>query len=360
MHQFFGTIMRLSLPPQVQLKIGRNMSGKCPQVPHYVVYSYEENTSTEICSEGVTNVQDYYRTLGVGRSASEQDIKQAYRKLARQYHPDVNPNDKRAEARFKEINEAYEVLSDKEKRQKYDRFGADWQRYEQVGGYGGGVGGNPFGGGVRGSGPGPNFSDIFDVFFGSGGRAGVSGYPGVGNVGGTSSQTIEQQVDISLEEAFTGTQRTLQLNGLGNTPRTIKVKIPAGADTGTRVRIAGEGRITSAGVRGDLFLVVNVQPHPRFSREGEDLQTNLPVDLYTLLLGGDVRLPTLENKTLSLSVPADTPNGKVFRLSGQGMPLLNSTNRGALYVALEAVLPNELSVRERELFERLRRMRGGD
>jgi curved DNA-binding protein len=313
------------------------------------------------------NRKDYYAVLGIGRNASEQDIKKAYRKLARQYHPDVNPGNKQAEARFKEINEAYEVLSDKEKRSKYDRFGPDWQRYEQFSGVGsaggGGMGGDPFGG-VGGAGN-VNFADIFESFFGGPGMGG-SGAWSEGPVG-TGYQTrteggrdIEQTVEITLEEAFSGTQRAIQVAAMGGGPgRTIKVKIPAGADNGTRVRIGGEGRPAPRGGKpGDMLLIISVKPHERFTREGDDLHVALSADLYTLLLGGEARLTMLDGKTLTLAIPPDTPNGKVFRLSGQGMPRLRSTEtRGSLYAKAEAVLPQPLSPRERELFEKLRKLR---
>jgi curved DNA-binding protein len=306
--------------------------------------------------------------LGINRNANEQEIKQAYRKLARKYHPDVNPGDARAEARFKEINEAYEVLSDKGKRAKYDRFGHDWQRYEHVGSTGG-AGGSPFGGGGGGGGGyggSPNFSDIFEAFFGgsgggAGGRAGGypfgGGYSGMGEPPG--ARDTEQQVDITLEEAFAGTQRAIRVANPDGTTRTIRVKIPAGADTGTRVRIGGDAQSRSRFSSGEMLLRVNVLPHGRFTREGDDLRVALLIDLYTLMLGGEARLTTLDGKTITLAVPANTPNAKVFRLRGQGMPRLNQPDqRGDLYAVAEAALPESLTPAERDLFERLRRMRG--
>lgn len=286
-------------------------------------------------------MKDYYQVLGVSRNASDQEIKQAYRKLARMYHPDINPGDKKAEARFKEINEAYEVLSDKEKREKYDRFGSDWRRYEQVGP------GVDFGG--------ADFADLFETLFG--GRAGrVSSF----NMR-MDGQDIEQPVEITLEEAFTGAQRTLQFSNPNGTPRTITVKIPAGIDTGNRVRVPGEGAPgMQGGKRGDLYLVVRVQPHPRFERKGADLYTRVEAPLYTLLLGGQVAVPTLTGKTINLSIPEQTQNGRTFRLSGQGMPRMHHAHqRGDLYVTVNAVLPTRLSPRERALFEELRRITEG-
>ena len=288
---------------------------------------------------------DYYKTLGVDRSASDAEIKKAYRKLARQYHPDINPDNKAAEAKFKEINEAYEVLSDKDKREKYDRFGRDWQRYQQ-GGAGGGFdwgsySGSPFGGGASG-----DFSDFFETLFGGGAR------PGRGSGGiRMDGQPVEHEAEVTLDEAFSGTQRTLQFSNPNGQPRTITVKIPAGVDTGSRVRVAGEGAPgIGGGKRGDLFLIVRVAPHNRFEPRGDDLETTVQTDVYTMLLGGTVRVPIMGGKTISLNVPANTPNGKKFRISGQGMPRLRAPEtRGDLYVKLEALLPASLSTRERDL-----------
>ena len=285
-------------------------------------------------------MKDYYQVLGVSRGATDQEIKQAYRKLARTYHPDINPGDKQAEVRFKEINEAYEILSDKEKRDKYDRFGSDWKRYEQ-GGPGGDFAGNA------------DFADIFDTLFG----ASRGGRPGGGFNARMDGQDIEQQVDISIEEAFAGTQRTLQFSNPNGTPHTITVKIPAGADSGTRVRVLGEGAPgLNGGAKGDLFLVVRVAPSGRFERKGDDLYLKIDTSLYTLLLGGQVQVPTPAGKMINLSIPEQTQNGRTFRLSGQGMPALRAERKGDLYVSVQAQLPAQLSARERELFEELRQL----
>jgi DnaJ-class molecular chaperone len=290
-------------------------------------------------------MKDYYQVLGVSRGANEHEIKQAYRKLARKYHPDVNPGDKQAEVRFKEINEAYEVLSDKEKRAKYDRFGSDWQRYEQAspGDFSGG-----------------DFSDIFETLFG--GRAGPAGRRG--SSGGFNvrldGQDIEQPVEITLEEAAAGTQRKLEFSNPNGSPRVITVKIPAGVDTGNRVRVPGEGAPgLNGGNRGDLYMVVKVLPHARYERKGSDLYAKVDVDLFTLLLGGQIQVPTLEGKKITLSVPEQTQNGRTFRLSGQGMPHMRAASRGDLYVTVNALLPTTLSDRERELFRELRRITEG-
>jgi curved DNA-binding protein len=290
--------------------------------------------------------QDYYQVLGVDRSASEADIKKAYRKLARQYHPDINPGNTAAETKFKQINEAYEVLSDKSKREKYDRFGRDWQRYQPGGASDWGGAGGPFAGG--------DFSDFFDTLFGGGGVRGTRGASMR-----MDGQPVEQDVEITLDEAFTGTQRSLQFHNPNGTPRTISVKIPAGVDTGSRVRMAGEGAPgIGGGRRGDLILNVKVLPHERFQRRGDDLETSVQVDLYTMLLGGSARVPIMGGKTIALNVPAGTANGTKFRISGQGMPRLRAPDtRGDLYVRLEAQLPAKLSDRERRLFEELRGLR---
>jgi curved DNA-binding protein len=285
-------------------------------------------------------MKDYYPVLGVSRNASEDEIKQAYRRLARKYHPDVNPGDPKAEARFKEINEAYQVLSDKEQRAKYDRFGSDFRRYEQTG----------FGGFNYES---EDFADLFETLFGQRRTTG-SGFSVK-----LDGQDVEQPVELTLEEAYNGTQRTLQFSNPNGTPRTITVKIPAGIDTGKRVRVPGEGAPgLNGGRRGDLYLVVTVKPHDRFERKGNDLYTTVPVSMYTLLLGGQTTIALLSGKTLTLTIPPQTQNGRVFRISGQGMPLMHSSHFGDLYVTVSAILPTNLSPQARKLVEELQRLTG--
>lgn len=313
--------------------------------------------------------KDYYKVLGVDKNADEKAIKKAYRQLARKYHPDKNPGDKEAEQRFKEISEAYAVLSDAEKRKKYDRFGAQWQQYERAGvnpddmrgfggfgqgGYGrsvspeefeqmfGGMGGNANG-----------FSDFFETLFGGAGtRRNTYGTPFDGQSTRARShrgQDVETPVQVTLEEAFRGTKRTLQRDGAGR----LEVNIPAGVRTGSRVRISGEGSPGYGAAAGDLYLVIEVLPHARFSRENDDLTVKIDVDLYTAVLGGEVQVPTLERAVL-LTIPAGTQNGKRFRLRGLGMPSLRGEASGDLYAEVSVVLPQSLSHEERKLFEQLR------
>jgi len=312
--------------------------------------------------------RDYYEILGVGRNASEKEIRQAYRRLARKYHPDVNPNDKSAEAKFKEIGEAYEVLSDPEKRAKYDRWGHAWRQMEaqeeaarqagfQTGGFGQGSTawqwhagpGADFGFGSFGSG---GFSEILEeILRGTSGRASTRARPQP-----TRGEDVEHPVEVSLAEAYTGTTRILQMDG--PQPRRLEVKIPAGVRDGSRVRIAGEGAPGFAGgPRGDLYLLISVRPDPLFERKEDDLYTEVPVPLETLMLGGEVSIPTPKGTRLALKIPPETQNGTQFRLAGQGMPHLQGGGRGDLYARVKAVLPTNLTPRERELFQELARSR---
>jgi len=321
--------------------------------------------------------KDYYKTLGVSKTASKDELKKAYRKLARQYHPDVNPGNKAAEDKFKEVNEAYEVLSDPAKREKYEKFGSQWQQYER----GGGRPENfdwtqwtsrPAGqtytqtispedleqilGGMGGVG---GFSDFFEMLFGNlGGRpAGRRSATGREQTRRSlRGRDNEQPMQISLEDAFRGTTVSLQWQG----GKRVEAKIPPGVRTGSRVRLSGQGEAGAGGGQaGDLYLKIEVLPHPVFERDGDDLKVSIPVDLYSALLGGKVMVPTLE-RPVELTIPAETNNGMVFRLRGLGMPLLkNPQERGNLYATAQVQLPSKLSQAEKDLFEKLRALRKG-
>jgi DnaJ-class molecular chaperone len=346
--------------------------------------------------------RDYYQTLGVPRTASQAEIKKAFRKLAREVHPDVKPGDKTAERRFKDINEANEVLSDPEKRAKYDALGADWERYAAAGagaedpfgpggpfaGFGGsGARGGPGGGSVRyefrtgdpgaggfsdffrmffsgaetgtrsaegsraeggrrraqAAGAGPSLEDILgDMGFDSIGGSATGGMPsgtgagrvrGDGGVGtGRGGGTVEATAEISLEEAFHGTKRIVEVDG-----KRLEVNIPRGVNTGSRIRLAGRG-----GDGRDLYVVIKVKPHPVFTRHGADLHRELQITLREALLGAEVPVTTLRGRVL-LTIPPGTQTGRVFRLKGQGMPRLKGDGDGDLYAKVRVVIPTKLS-----------------
>lgn len=337
--------------------------------------------------------KDYYAILGVPRTATQAEIKKAFRRLARQYHPDKNPGDKAAEQRFKDINEAREVLSDPEKRKLYDQLGANWEAFARAGAtagqgpfggpFAGAAGGGPFAqwsaegpGGVRyefrTSGDPGEFSEFFRVFFGdagfggaggagsgaSGGRRsgrartiedlfaqfGIGGFgeatgpatgsrPGGGRAGTAGSlPPVEVEAELTLDEAYHGTTRRVVVDG-----KRLEVKIPPGVATGSRVRLAG-----GAGPGRDLIVVTKVLPHPVFTRRGADLERELPITLREALLGAEVPVTTLKGRLL-LKIPPGTQNGRVFRLAGQGMPKLDRSGHGDLYVRVRIVLPTHLS-----------------
>lgn len=311
--------------------------------------------------------RDYYEVLGVPRGAGEKEIRSAFRKLARKHHPDVNPGDNRAAERFKEINEAHEVLSDAEKRPLYDRYGHNWSHARQAQQAGAGAGPSTWRVENADFGGGGGLGDIFERFFGAG-------------RGGTTTRarprqarpaTVEQPLEISLEEAFRGATRSLQVSaeatcgrcggmgvigtgmclecqGQGTVARPVRgeVTIPPGVDTGSRVRVSPGGQ--------PVVLVVTVRPHPGFQRRGADLHSEVTVPLHDAMLGGEVRVPTLTGQ-VALTLPPETQNGRVFRLAGQGMPRLDDPQRrGDLHVAVRVEMPTDLTDDERKLFRQMR------
>ena len=311
--------------------------------------------------------KDYYATLGVEKSASPAEVKRAFRKLARKHHPDVNPGDQSAERRFKEINEAYEVLGDPEKRRKYDALGANWRMYDQAGSRGGSpfAPGSPFRAqwstrgpdGVRMSsaeaedlfGGASPFSDFFQEFF-SGGAPGDASRGSVARRG----QDIEQPIRLTLEEVQRGTTRRLRLRTDGRMRR-VEVKIPAGISDGARVRVAGEGEPgTYGGAAGDLFLRVRQSPHAIFTRRGQDLHVGVAVPVTTAVLGGQVSVPRLGGAPLTLKIPAATHSEQVFRMTGHGLPALRKTQAGGdLYATVSVRVPEQLTEAQREHYEAL-------
>jgi curved DNA-binding protein len=360
--------------------------------------------------------KDYYKTLGVERGASPADIKKAYRRLARELHPDKNPGDKKAEARFKEVNEANEVLADPKKRQQYDMLGSNWDQFSRAGGGAGAAGAaggaNPFGGdpfgpggpfagyGAAGQGGnvryefhsagGEDFSDFFNMFFGGGGAAaaarpaastatrpkdagrrsgntledlfsklrsndgaasaagaaeaaeaaGATAGPTPRHRGARRGEDVDVEVDLTLEEAFHGSARLVQVGD-----RRLEVKLPAGVETGSKIRLSGKAG--SGPDAGDLYLIAKVMPHPVFTRSGADLTRELPITLGEAILGGEVEVDTLRGRVL-LKIPEGTQQGQSFRLTGQGMPRLKGNGAGDLYARVRVVLPGKLEGRQRK------------
>lgn len=307
--------------------------------------------------------KDYYKVLGVSKTADEKEIKSAFRKLAQRYHPDKNPGDKAAEDKFKDINEAYEVLGDAQKRSRYDQLGSSYSQWERSGKPGGGFDWgqwSQYAGGQGGAGPRVEyqdlndmlgrggFSDFFNMLFG--GARGFGG--GFGSQGLARGEDVEQPIEITLTEAYAGATRTLTKGG-----RRLTGRIPRGARTGTKVRIKGEGGPGQPA--GDLFLVVSVQPDERYTRDGDDLRVEVPIDLYTAVLGGEARVPTLSGDVV-LTVPPETQSGKTFRLSGRGMPKLRDPDtHGDLLARITVRVPTQLSEREKQLFHELAQLRKG-
>ncbi len=301
--------------------------------------------------------KDYYKVLGVEKSATPEQIKKAYRKLARQHHPDVNPDDQEAERKFKDLNEANEVLSDPEKRQKYDQFGADWQRYQQQpGGAGpggqpgagfdwsqyaqGGGGGNPFG-------EGEDFSDFFGSLFGSagGGRAG-SRRPGAGS-------DYQAELELTLAEAYQGGPRTVTVNG-----KNLRLTIQPGVADGQTIRLRDQGGTgRNGGPNGSLLITFRLQPDARYARTGNDLTQDVPVSIYKALLGGEHTVETLSG-SVKIKLKPETQNGTRLRLRGKGFPVYQKSGEfGDLYLRLTLALPQHLTAPEKELIQQLAALR---
>jgi curved DNA-binding protein len=315
--------------------------------------------------------KDYYTTLGVSKSASDKEIKQAFRKLARKYHPDVNPGDKSAEARFKEVNEANEVLSDPVKRKKYDELGANWRQYEQAAASGAAPGaGGPFGGfgGFRtmteeevndmfgGAGGESPFSDFFTTFFGGMGEGPSDRRRGRGRPRAQKGRDIEHPIELELDQALRGSVQRLALRHDGHA-RTVEVRIPPGVSEGSRVRVAGEGgRGTGSAPSGDLYLRVHLKPHPVFDVKGRDVFTRSKVPVTTAVLGGEVDVVTPDAKTLRLKLPPGTQSGQKFRLRGHGFPSVGKPDeRGDLYATVDVQIPKTLNDKQKELYEELKK-----
>ena len=321
-----------------------------------------------------TAFKDYYETLGVPRDADQKRIKSAFRRLARKHHPDVNPDDPSATARFREINEAYEVLSDPEKRRRYDEVGPRWREYETWE-RAGRPGANPF---ARGEG-GPQveyrtatpedledlfggadpFSDFFHDIFGRTAARGATGARRGGRARARRGEDIEGEAEISLDEAYTGTTRTVELATPEGTRR-LEVRIPAGIADAARVRAAGQGAGGSGGAEsGDLYVRVRVRPHPVFRRDGDNLHVRVPVPVDVAILGGEVDVPTVRGTRARLRVPPGTQNGTRLRLRGLGMPRLRGEGNGDLIAEVELRIPEVITPEMRELAETMRRSREG-
>jgi curved DNA-binding protein len=309
--------------------------------------------------------KDYYKTLGVERKANEGEIKRAYRKLALKYHPDRNPNNKASEEKFKEINEAYQVLSDPQKRARYDQLGESYSTWQQRGGGPGGFNwdewvATPGSGNVRvevgdlndlfGGGLG-DFSEFFRNIFGGMPNTGSAGRRGGRQVRRAEPVSFEHEVSINLREAFQGTSRRIEVDG-----RRLEVKIPAGARTGTKIRVPDA--VTSPdGQKGDLYLLVQVANDAQFERKGNDVYTDVDVDLLKAVLGGEVTVQTLSGSVV-LTIPPGTQPGQTFRLAGQGMPQIKAPqSRGDLYVRAKIKIPRSLTAEQRDLYQKLAQSR---
>lgn len=342
------------------------------------------------------NGKDYYKILGVERNATDEDIKKAHRKLARKHHPDLNPGDKKAEERFKEIQEAYDVLSDPEKRKKYDRFGDRWANMPPgagaagPGGNAGGFTGSPFEGADfgGGGGGGVNFEDFLERMFGGRRSSAASGFQTRSAV---PAEDVEFALEISLEEAYRGVAKRINVTvedvcpeceGLGvkrnsrsqidlngpacsrcrgrgriDSPRSGEVNIPAGAWDGLRLKLAGQGAADAKGHRGDLFVQIHIGPHPRFERDGQDLLFDVSVPYTVAALGGEVSVEMLDGHRRQIIIPASIQSGQKLRLAGQGMPALRDRRIGDAYARVRISVPKDLSAKERDLLLELAHLR---
>lgn len=303
--------------------------------------------------------KDYYKILGVEKSATTDEIKKAYRKLAMKYHPDRNPDDKAAEEKFKEITEANEVLSDPDKRKKYDTLGSNWKQYANAGsGFGGaGRGGYQFSGDINDLfGNVGGFSDFFESFFGGGGFRQHGGGNPFGNARTRAQRgsDYESILNITLEEAHRGGERQLKVDG-----KKIRIKIAPGIQEGKKLRLKAMGAHgKSGGERGDLYLIIHITDHPWFERKGDDLYFNLNVDLFSAVLGGKEKIETIDGKRLMMNIEKGTDSGMTLRLKGMGMTRTDDPNsRGDLFVKVMVSVPKKLSRKETELFEKLRELR---
>ncbi len=310
--------------------------------------------------------KDYYKILGVDKNATQDDIKKAYRKLAMKYHPDRNPGDKSAEEKFKEITEANEVLSDPEKRKKYDMLGANWKNYQHTGrGFDDFF--SQFGGARRSKSNGSSsfefstdfsdlfgnlggFSDFFESFFG--GRSGKSDSGFTSSRSKSSAVDVEADLNITLEDAFNGTERQINVDG-----KKIKIKINPGIKDGQKLRLKGLGRSrVSSGNKGDLYLNIHILKHPFYEIKDDDLYFNLDIDLYTAVLGGKETIKTLDGKKINITIPEGTESGKILRLKNLGMMNENGS-RGDLFVKIHVTIPKYLSDEEKQLFRKLQSLR---
>ncbi|MBO3099799.1 DnaJ C-terminal domain-containing protein [Gelidibacter pelagius] len=297
---------------------------------------------------------DYYKVLGLNKSATAADIKKAYRKLARKHHPDVNPNDKTAEQKFKEINEANEVLGDPEKRKKYDKYGKDWQhgeayeqaqrqqqsqrQYQQQGA--GGFGGGNFSEG--------DFSDFFESMFGGGGAS-----RGRGRSAGFRGQDFNAELQLDLRDVYETHKRVLTVNG-----KNIRLTIPAGVENGQVIKITGKGGPgANGGPNGDLLIQFNISNSTKFKRDGSDLYTTETIDLYTAILGGEITVDTFDGK-VKLKIKPETQNGTKVKLTGKGFPVYKKEGRfGDFYITYDIQMPTKLSSKEKELFNELKNLK---